>query len=218
MVIFERRAKRSRESISPSATSVITSVSTPSVLQPAINPQNLERELVKRGIGPASAEELSLSQPSNRIREMLELYDWYNSHGQPRGPGFLIQSIRNPSAIALPPGFESSHQRQQRQQAKEAQKQAEANVRTKRERLALRKQNSRQRAFMAFWEAMSPSEQDDFETEALDNADMMKKRLYLEASGKGGKAFEIYRQMVNMDQFERTHGLTAATTQTSSES
>ena len=59
---------------------------------------------------------------------------------------------------------------------------------------------------------------DDFETEALDNADMMKKRLYLEASGKGGKAFEIYRQMVNMDQFERTHGLTAATTQTSSES
>jgi len=35
----------------------------------------------------------------------------------------------------------------------------------------------------------------------------MKKRLYLEASGKGGKAFEIYRQMVLMDQFERTHGL-----------
>ena len=35
----------------------------------------------------------------------------------------------------------------------------------------------------------------------------MKKRLYLEASGKGGKAFEIYRQMVLKDQFERTHGL-----------
>ena len=50
---------------------------------------------------------------------------------------------------------------------------------------------------------MSPSEQDTFETEAVDNADMMKKRLYLEASGKGGKAFEIYRQMVLLDQFER---------------
>ena len=163
--------------------------------------------MVKRGIGPASAEELSLSQPSNRIREMLELYDWYNNRGQPRGPGFLIQSIRNPSTIALPPGFESSIQRQERQQAKEAQKQAEANVRTKRERLALRKKNSRQRAFMAFWEAMSPSEQDTFETEALEAASTMKKRLYLEASGKGGKTFEVYRKMVLTDQFDRAHGL-----------
>ena len=60
---------------------------------------------------------------------------------------------------------------------------------------------------MAFWEAMSPSEQDAFETEALEAADTMKKRLYLEASGKGGKVFEVYRQMVLMDQFERTHGL-----------
>ena len=101
----------------------------------------------------------------------------------------------------------SSIQRQERQQAKEAQKQAESNVRTKRERLALRKQNSRQRAFMAFWEAMSPSEQDAFETEALEAADTMKKRLYLEASGKGGKAFEIYRQMVLKDPFARAHGI-----------
>ena len=209
LVIFERRAKRSRESISPSAVSAITSLSTPPLSQPAINPQNLERELVKRGIGPASAEELSLSQPSNRIREMLELYDWYNSRGQPRGPGFLVQSIKNPAAITLPPGFESSVQRLERQQSREAQKQAESNVRTKRERLALRKQNSRQRAFMAFWEAMSPSEQDAFETEALDAADTMKKRLYLEASGKGGKAFEIYRQMILMDQLEQIHSLSA---------
>ena len=218
LVVFERRAKRKCTIISPSATSMITSVSTPSVLQPAINPQNLERELVKRGIGPASAEELSLSQPSNRIREMLELYDWYNSRGQQRGPGFLVQSIRNPSAIALPPGFESSVHRLERQQSKEAQKQAESNVRTKRERLAVRRQNSRQRAFTAFWEAMSPSEQDAFETEALDNSEMMKKRLYVEASGKGGKVFTVYRQIVLMDQFERTHGLTAATSRATSES
>ena len=56
---------------------------------------------------------------------------------------------------------------------------------------------------------MSPSEQDAFETEALEAANTMKKRLYLEASGKGGKAFEIYRQMVLNDQFERMHGLNA---------
>ena len=174
------------------------------------NPQELERQLIKRGIGPASAEELSLSQPATRIREMLELYDWYNSRGQPRGPGFLVQSLKTPDMIAFPPGFESSVQRQQRQQAKEVQKQAQQRATSKRERQALRKQNSRQRAFTAFWEAMAPSEQDIFETEALEAADPMKKRLYLQASGKGGKAFEVYRQMVLMDQFERTHGLGSA--------
>ena len=207
IVIFERRTTRSRPVIAPSVTSAITTESSVPFVQSAINPQNLERELVKRGIGPASAEELSLLQPSNRIREMLELYDWYNNRGQSRGPGFLVKAIRNPAGIALPTGFESSLQRQERQQSREAQKQAESNVRTKRERLALRKQNSRQRAFTAFWEALSPSEQDTFETEALENADMMKRRLYLEASGKRGKAFEIYRQMILIDQFERIHGL-----------
>ena len=59
---------------------------------------------------------------------------------------------------------------------------------------------------MSFWEVMSPSAQDAFETEALQAADTMKKRLYLEASGKSGKAFEVYRQMVLIDQFEKAHG------------
>ena len=207
IVIFERRSKRNQTIVAPSATTAMA-INSPPLLQPAMNPQSLERELIKRGIGPASAEELSLSQPSNQIHEMLELYDWYNNRGQPRGPGFLVQSIRNPSAIAFPPGFESSIQRQQRQQVKEAQKQAEANVRTKRERLALRKQNSRQQAFMAFWDAMSPSEQDTFETEALDRAAPMKKQLYLRASGKDARAFEVYRSMILREHFELTNGST----------
>jgi len=38
-------------------------------------------------------------------------------------------------------------------------------------------------------------------------SDLMKRRLYMEASGKGGKTFEIYRRMILLDQFERTHGL-----------
>ena len=148
--------------------------------------------------------------PATRFREMLELYDWYNSHGQPRGPGFLVQALRKPDAIAFPPGFESSVQRYERQQAKEAQKQAQQRANTKHERQAIKKQNSRQRAFMAFWEAMSPSEQDAYETESLEVAEPMTKRLYLEASGKGGKAFDVYRQMILLDQFERTHGLAIA--------
>ena len=72
---------------------------------------------------------------------MLELYDCYNSRGHPRGPGFLVQAVRKPDTIAFPPGFESSVQRQNRQQAKEAQKQAQQRARTKRERHAIQKQN-----------------------------------------------------------------------------
>jgi len=206
IVIFERKSKCSRTTVESIVNSVATTTQSTTVLNPQSIPQELERQLIKRGIGPASAEELSLSQAATRIREMLELYDWYNSRGQPRGLGFLVQALRKPDTIAFPPGFESSVQRQNRQQAKEAQKQAQQRASTKRERQAIQMQNSRQRAFMALWEAMSPSEQDVFETEALDAADAMKKRLYLQASGKGGKAFEVYRQMVLMDQFERTNG------------
>ncbi len=207
IAIFERKTKRDRTTVESAIKRVATTAQSTAVLNTQSNPQELECQLIKRGIGPASAEELSLSQPATRIREMLELYDWYNNRGQPRGPGFLVQALRKTDTIAFPPGFESSVQRQQRQQAREAQKQAQQRASTKRERHAIQKQNSRQRAFMAFWEAMSPSDQDAFETESLETADIMKKRLYLQASGKGGKAFEVYRQIILTDQFERTHGL-----------
>ena len=212
IAIFERKAKRSRTTVESISSSVATTAQSTPVLNSQSNPQELERQLIKRGIGPASAEELSLSQPATRIREMLELYDWYNSRGQPRGPGFLVQSLKKPDIISFPPGFESSVHRQQRQQAKEAQKQAQQLAITKRERQALQKQNSRQRAFTAFWEAMSPSEQDTFETESLEAADTMKKRLELQNSGKGGNVFEVYRRMILLDQFERVHGFALPST------
>jgi len=212
IAIFERKAKRSRTTVESIISSVAITGPVAYVLNIGSSPQELERQLIKRGIGPASAEELSLSQPATRIREMLELYDWYNSRGQPRGPGFLVQALRKPDTIAFPPGFESSIKRQQRQQAKEAQKQAQQRASTKRERRAIQKQNSRQRGFMALWEAMSPSDQDAFETEALEAAAPMKKHLYLQSSSKGGKAFKVYRRMILLDQFEHVHGLALPST------
>lgn len=211
IVIFERRTRRSQAVVDSPIKLAIQAAAQLSVVRSEVDPQNLERELIKRGIGPATAEELSLSQPSNQIREMLELFDWYNSHGQPRGPGFLIQSIKNPSSITVPAGFESSTQSRLKKQSLAAQKLAESNVRTKRERVAVQQHMSRQQAFMAFWERMSPSDQDSFETEALENADALKKNQYLEHLGKGGKIFEVYRLMVLKDHFERTHGLKAGT-------
>ena len=213
MAIFERRKKTSRTAIESAVTSELALGGLAPVRLTEINPQGLVRALTKREIGPAVAEELASAQSSTRIQEMIELYDWYNSHGQARGAGFLVQSIRNPAGVAFPKGFESSIQRQARQQSREAQKLAESNVRTKREREAVRQELSRQRAFTAFWERMSPSEQDTFETEALEHADALKRDQYLEHLGKGGKIFELYRLIVLRDHFERIHTLRAIPTQ-----
>ncbi|MEZ6034158.1 MAG: hypothetical protein R3C17_13770 [Planctomycetaceae bacterium] len=207
IVIFERRTKRNRPNVAPSVKSAIAAESTAPLLQPAFAPQNLERELVKRGIGPASAEELSLSHPSNRIQDMLELYDWYNGKGQSRGPGFLVQSIRNPDAIAFPPGFVSSSAKARKMQRQEATKAADEQLRTKRERQAAERDRTRQRAFMAFWESMSPDQQDVFETEALEKAEQMTRRLYLQHSAKRGKAFELYRKVILQSHFLKIHQL-----------
>ena len=73
IAIFEWKAKRSRTTVESIIRSVTTTAPSTPVLNSQSNPQELERQLIKRGIGPASAEELSLSQPATRIREMLEL-------------------------------------------------------------------------------------------------------------------------------------------------
>ena len=75
IAIFERKAKRGRTTVESIIRSVTTTAPSTPVLNSQSNPQELERQLIKRGIGPASAEELSLSQPATRIREMLELYE-----------------------------------------------------------------------------------------------------------------------------------------------
>ena len=207
IAVFERRAKQRRVPIETIASAV--PISNPSVSIPitSVNPQDLERELIKRGIGPASAEELSLSHPSSQIQEMIELYDWYNSKGQARGPGFLVQSIRNPSAIARPPGFVSSSAKQAAVQRQKAAKASDEQLRTKRERQAAEQDKTRQRAFTAFWDALSPSDQDTFETEALDQAEHMTRRLYLQHSAKRDKAFELYRKVILQSHFLKSHQL-----------
>ena len=69
---------------------------------------NLAAELTRRGIAAVSASELVENGASTIVKTMIELFDWCNEHGQPRGAGFLVQAIRNPQDIVLPRGFESS--------------------------------------------------------------------------------------------------------------
>jgi hypothetical protein len=207
VVVFERRSKQRRVAVPQvEALTAISSLS-PTALVSCVNPQDLERELIKRGIGPASAEELSLAHPSSQIQEMIELYDWYNSKGQSRGPGFLVQSIRNPNAITFPPGFVSSSAKQLAAQRQKETKATDERLRTKRERQAAERDKSRQRAFTAFWNSMSPVQQDTFETEALEQAEHLTRGLYLQHSAKRGKAFELYRKVILQSHFLKTHQL-----------
>ena len=83
-------------------------------IAPTMDPLQLQFALTKRGIGPATAEELAETLPSQSIQTMIELFDWYNARGQTRHAGFLVQSIRNPSSITMPIGFESSQDIQSR--------------------------------------------------------------------------------------------------------
>jgi hypothetical protein len=136
---------------------------------------------------------------------MIELFDWYNSHGQPRGPGFLVGAIKNPSSIVFPKGFESSDTVVAKKAAEKNRIASERELRTKREREAARKDNTRQEAFLAFWRSLTPAKQSDFERDALDSADPTKRSGYLRAMGKRtGPTFEHYRMVILRDHFERT--------------
>lgn len=202
-VIFERK-NRKEKAATGSTIPITTPVESPAVL-PASDPDSLVAALIKREIGPGAADDLVSNFPETSIRTMMELFDWYNSHGQPRGPGFLVGAIRNPANITLPKGFESSESQVEKKRAEKSRVTAERELRTKREQAAAERENARQEAFLAFWNSLSPTEQSDYEREALESAEPTKRTGYLRAMGKETTpVFELYRMIVLRDHFERT--------------
>lgn len=166
--------------------------------------QQVAVQLVKRGIGPASAEELSQSYPLHSIQTMIELFDWYNQRGQSRGAGFLVQSIKKPMAIELPKGFESSHQANARRESEMARRSYHRNLATARERQAAEQSNCRNKEFVDYWQSLSPDAQSEFEDSAVAQSESTKKLGYYRHQGREGPLFEEYRQVILKDHFERT--------------
>lgn len=165
---------------------------------------SLAVELTRRGIGPASASELVENAASTSLQTMIELFDWYNNHGQPRGAGFLVQAIRNPNEISFPRGFESSEQIIQRRTAQ--------NSRNERKRVVLEAASSEQQQiedrlqeqFQAFWDGLSPAEQVEFEDKAIELADATKRLGYYRYQGREGKLFQQYRNILLRDHYARS--------------
>ena len=121
-----------------------------------------------------------------------------------KGPSFLVDSIRNAAKYQLPKGFESSAQRDARQQASNSRKRASRDIQQQRDARWQQEENARLEPFTAFWNGLAPTEQAEFEAAALKLTQPMKRDGYLRLREIGGLVFEQYRKVILRDHFERT--------------
>ncbi len=188
VAVFERRRRSVRREPEP---------------QKVVEPSRLEVELTKRQVGPAVAEDLVSSASADDVQAMIELYDWYNAHGQERGPGFLVQAIRNPATVARPRGFASTADKEAHQAAEISRKRAERDLLRRRDAQRAAAETERQKPFLDFWEALPAAEREAFESEAVRLADAFKKDGYFRSLGADDTVFEQYRQAILRDHFAR---------------
>jgi len=198
LVRFERKPKRKAMEIPQEIQNAISA---------PVDPTRLELALTKRGVGPASAEELSMKYSLDTVQMMIELFDWYNQRGQTRDIGFLVHSIKNSDRINFPKGFESTIQVSARKDSEKNRIASERDFQTQRERSVRVREEKRIEAFTAFWRSLSKQQQYEFEIEAIDATEPTKREGYLRSQGKGSQLFEHYRTVILRDHYERTKEL-----------
>jgi hypothetical protein len=167
-------------------------------------PTGVVAELVKHGVGHTTAVKLAGSVLEENIKTALELFDWYAKSNQVRGPGFLVDAIRNPDKYQHPQGFESSAQKRDRHQASESRNAATREIERQEQVRQQREAESRWRAFTAVWESLPEAAKLAFEQAALASASPTKRDGYHRLQSLGGPVFEQYRRIVLLEQFERT--------------
>ncbi len=166
---------------------------------------DLAMELARREIGPAMAAELTEQFPSETVRSMIELFDWYNGRGQTKGPGFLVDSIRRAENYQWPHGFRPSTLTK----SSNGTQRADRVIRRRTDTLNAVDATSSppspvERAFQTFWSNLTHGEQAGFEEEAVQRTNTTKREGYRRLQQVGGAGFELYRQIVLLDHFART--------------
>jgi hypothetical protein len=133
----------------------------------------LEAELVKRGVTARTARELVAEFSEDRIRAQIERVDWQEQRGRKkisdRG-AFLTMAIRDD--YAPPRGFESKAAKAKRLQSSREQterERAEAQAREQKRREEQRRTAEVSSKVKAYWDALSPSEQKQLSSEAIAN-------------------------------------------------
>lgn len=169
-------------------------------------PSGAVLELSKRGVTLQVAERLVTEQPVEKIQQMIELFDWYNSQGKARGPGFLVSSIKNHEQMVLPQGFETKEQRVRLKRARNSRKCELREMDEAKEAKLREKYERKRRAFSAYWGVLGQAEREAFEEQALRLAEPTKRDGYLRGQKQAGAVFEHYRQVILLDHFEREVG------------
>jgi hypothetical protein len=173
-------------------------------VDPSLAVQELVSELSRRGVGPAAAADLVSSYPRERVESTVELFDWYNSHGKERGPGFLVSGIKSKEPFVAPRGFETKREQAERKRAVNSRKRAERENEEQRDAEAQVEEEVKQEAFTAFWNLLGPDRRDIFERDALAMAEPTKRDGYLRSRKARGSLFEHYRAVILRDHFQRT--------------
>jgi len=171
--------------------------------RPAEPASALEEELVSRSVVRKVARGLVRDHEPEKIERMLELHDWHRRKGEPKGPGFLVASIKSEGGYALPADLEAPRQRRAREAAENCRKEAEREFAARREAERLAHEKARGEAFVAFWEGLAAGDREAFEEEAVREADATKRGGYLRSKKAGGVLFENYRRIILRDHFER---------------
>lgn len=143
---------------------------------PAVDPQvigpeptPLEQELIARGVTAATAAELVVAYPANRVQVKIEAFDWLVQKKDKRisksPAGYLAESIRKD--YAAPRGFESRVERDRRLAAQEEERRRVEAARRKAEEAQRARESGEQARILAYWSALPPDAQARLRVEAL---------------------------------------------------
>jgi hypothetical protein len=162
------------------------------------SPSDIERELVAREVTPATAAELVAGYPAGLIRVKVEVFDWLKGKGDKRvlksPAGYLVKSIRD--NYVAPNGFEPKATRERRPPAGDEEKGRREGPRPKAEGEQPARSGADRARVDAYWNALSPPEQERLKDEALLAAHPSFLGRYKQNRGKGNDPERLYLKLI----------------------
>ena len=153
--------------------------------------EQLERELIQRGVTETVARELVQDHTEEKIRSQMERLDWLvqkkpDKIGDPAA--YLVRAIQND--FAAPKGYVSPAERQRRDEAKQAKEHKAAEER-RRQQQAEALERAEHKILDAHWQSLPPDELARLDTEALAQAGEEARQTYatLKRMTGGGNGF-----------------------------
>jgi hypothetical protein len=137
----------------------------------AAEPGSLVHELTARGVTPGAAREVLKNFSEDQVRRQIEQVDFVRAKKPKKIAdlgAYLVVAIRED--YAAPAGFESADDRSKREAA-ERERQHQDQERRHREAAAKALEREAEAKVRLFWEGLTAAEQEQFEVEALSNAD-----------------------------------------------